>query len=350
MKSRKAKLGHSPSDGQVRPKIPKSTKYCWPAYLFPVAGLLSLIWFLIRVIPKPSRATYPCQRVAAPLASGFIVWLTALIGSTLAYRKAKRLISKSRYVLAGICVTVGVMAVWWSLAVTAEAPAEAAFTPSEPPNSPMGVAKGIHPGRVAWVRDPGATSWDGSTGSWWDDDNTDQNVVDYMLSESIQTLTGTSSDPNAWDALFRHFNQTKGLGDVGYQVPEKIAIKINKNEDDRTTWSPSRGVPSPHVIYSVLQQLINVVGVPGYAITVYDASRYIGDPIFNKVRSNPDPNFQDITFVVKPNRAGNGRAAAIPDTTNPVYTKAGTAYLPRCVTEAKYLINMALLRPHTMYG
>jgi len=325
-------------------------KYYWLIWLFPIAGLLSLIWFLIRVIPKPSRATYPCQRVAAPLASGFVVWLTTLIGSTLAYRKAKRLVHQSRYVLAGICVAVSVMAVWWSLNVTAEAPAEAAFTPTDPPNSPMGVAKGIHPGRVAWVRDPAATRWDGSTGSWWDDDNTDQDAVDYMVSKSVQTLTGEPSDTDAWDALFRHFNQTKGFGDIGYQAGEKVAIKINKNEDDRASWTPSRGVPSPHVIYSVLDQLINVVGVPGSAITVYDASRYIGDPIFDKIRGNPDPNFQNITFVVKSTRAGNGRIAAVHDPANPIYTQGGTAYLPRCVTEAKYLINMALLRPHTLYG
>jgi len=242
------------------------------------------------------------------------------------------------------------MAIWWSLSVTGENPANAAFTPSEPANSPMGVGKGIHPGRVAWVRDTAATNWDGSTGSWWDDDNTDQDVVDYMVSKSIQTLTGEPNDPGAWDALFRHFNQTKGFGDIGYQAGERIAIKINKNEDDRQTWSPGRGVPSPHVIYSFLDQLINVVGVPGSAITVYDASRYIGDPIFDKVRSNPDPNFQSVTFVVKSNRAGNGRIAASPDGTNPVYTKGGTAYLPTCVTGAKYLINMALLRPHTLYG
>ena len=336
------------------PRSGKYLRYCkrypWLIWVFPIVGLLSLIWFLIRVIPKPSRATYPCQRLAAPLASSFIVWLTGLVGSALAYRKAKQFARQSRYVVAAICIAVSVMAVWWSLSVTGEKPANAAFTPSEPPNSPMGVGKGIHPGRVAWVRDPAATKWDGSTGSWWDDDNTDQDVVDYIVSKSIQTLTGEPNDPDAWDALFRYFNQTKGFGDVGYQKGEKIAIKINKNEDDRQSWSPSRGVPSPHVIYSVLDQLINVVGVPGSAITVYDASRYIGDPIFDKVRSNPDPNFQDVTFVVKSTRAGNGRIAAGPDGTNPVYTKGGTAYLPTCVTGAKYLVNMALLRPHSLYG
>ena len=31
-------------------------------------------------------------------------------------------------------------------------------------NAPIGEAKGIHPGRVAWVYDPAAAKWDGSTG------------------------------------------------------------------------------------------------------------------------------------------------------------------------------------------
>jgi len=38
------------------------------------------------------------------------------------------------------------------------------------------------------------------------------------------------------------------------------------------------------------------------------------------------------------------------DTTHPLRTKAGTAYLPTCLTEAKYLVNMALLRAHTLCG
>ena len=180
-----------------------------------IIGLVSLIWFLIRVLPKPSRATYPCQRFAAPLASGFIVWIAGLIGSTLAYQKARRSFRQSRYIIACICLAVSVMAIWLSINITSEPPLEAAFTPSEPPNSPMGIAKGIYPGRVVWTYDPAATSWDGSTGQWWDDAHTDQNVVDYMVSKTLQELTGQSSDPNAWDALFRHFNQTTGRGDVG---------------------------------------------------------------------------------------------------------------------------------------
>src|SRR4030042_6246682 len=194
-----------------------SRKYLWLVWLFPVAGLLSLVWFLIRVTPKPSRTTYPCQRVAAPLASGFIIWLAGLIGSTFAYRKAKQHVHQSRYILAGVCVVISVMVVWWSLNVTTESPAEAAFTPTDLPNSPIGQAKGISPGRVVWFHDTAATNWDGSTGNWWDEGHTDQDGVDCMVSKSIQTLTGQSNDENAWDALFRHFNQTKGFGDIGYR-------------------------------------------------------------------------------------------------------------------------------------
>ncbi len=36
--------------------------------LFLVTGLAALIRVLVRVLPKPSRAQYPCMQVATPLA------------------------------------------------------------------------------------------------------------------------------------------------------------------------------------------------------------------------------------------------------------------------------------------
>ena len=42
-------------------------------WLWIVLGMASVIWVLIRVLPKPSRATYPCQKVTQPLAASFIV-------------------------------------------------------------------------------------------------------------------------------------------------------------------------------------------------------------------------------------------------------------------------------------
>lgn len=323
----------------------------WLIWLLPAAGLVSLIWFLIRVVPKPSRATYPCQRLAAPLAGGFVVWIAGLVGSTFLYHRAKRVLKKSRYIAAGICAAAAVAIVWSAVCISGNGPAAAAvFEPSEPANSPIGTARGIFPGRVVWIHDPNATSWDGSTGSWWDDNNTDQKTVDAMISKAIRGLTGRLSDAEAWDALFKDFNRSRGMGETGYNKPEKIAIKLNMNQDRRADWTPDIGNPSPHVVYSLVKQLINNAGVPGSAITLYDATRSIGDPVYDKIRSNSDTDFQSVRFVVSPDRAGNGRMAAVADKNNPLHTKAGIAYLPTCVTEAKYLINLALMRAHTLFG
>ncbi|MEE8308484.1 MAG: DUF362 domain-containing protein, partial [Gammaproteobacteria bacterium] len=320
--------------------------------LWPLGGLICLVWFLIRVIPKPSRATYPCQRVAMPIATSFVVWVVGLFGSALACRKARALLGQSRYVLAGALFAIAVATCWITINIAGDKRAAAAFTPSDPPNTPYGQAKGIYPGRVTWLHEPDATSWDQSNGSWWDDDNTSQEHVDRMVSRTLRTLTGRPDDAAAWDALFGYFNRTHGFEDFGYRAGEKIAIKINMNQQDSSSdrWSSNDGMPSPHVVYSLLGQLIEVVGVPGSAITIYDASRYIGDPIYDKIQSNPDGDYQAVRFVVKASRATNGRIGAVQDTANPLYTQAGTAYLPTCVTEAKYLINLALLRAHSLYG
>ncbi len=323
----------------------------WPTLLLPITGLFALVWFLIRVLPKPSRATYPCQRMAAPLASAFVVWVIGMVGSTIACRRAKFLLDRSRYVLATICAVAAVAIIWVATGTTENNPATAAFAPSEPANSPMGMAKGIHPGRVVWVHDGNATSWDGSTGNWWDDKNTDPKLVDKMVSSALKSLTGESSDAQAWDALFRYFNKTHGFGDAGYQKPEKVIVKINMNQERGSGgWKPDQGMPSPQVVYSVVHQLIKVAGVPGSAITIYDASRYVGDPIYQRIKGDADPEFQKVAFVVSPKNAKDGRSAAVPDTAKSLKTKAGTAYFPTCLTEAKYLINLALLRGHTLCG
>jgi len=56
-------------------------------FLLSLTGFLALLWFLIRVIPKPSRAAYPCQRAAFPLASAFVLWIVGLATSGLLLRR-----------------------------------------------------------------------------------------------------------------------------------------------------------------------------------------------------------------------------------------------------------------------
>jgi len=180
---------------ELCPKTGKSfgcfRKYPWLICLFPVIGFVSLIWFLIRVVPKPSRATYPCQRVAFPLASGFIIWLLGLGGSATAFRKARSSFSRSRYLIGILCIIASIGCVWFSLTLTAEK--EAVAAEPHPVNEPIGVARGIHPGRVVWVHDPNATDWAGprmGDGYWWQDEHTDQNVVDSMMLRAIQAVAG----------------------------------------------------------------------------------------------------------------------------------------------------------------
>jgi hypothetical protein len=110
-------------------------------------------------------------------------------------------------------------------------------------NAPLGQGKGIFPGRVVWVRDPAATTWDGTTGFWWEDTNSHQAVIDRMVSRSLQALTGKKSDKQAWDDLFTHFNQTHGFGTVGYKPGETVAIKLNCNQDRTTDWGGARVAP-----------------------------------------------------------------------------------------------------------
>jgi hypothetical protein len=46
-------------------------KSCLVRWALPIVGLASLVRFLFRVIPNPSRATYSCQRVAVQFAGRF---------------------------------------------------------------------------------------------------------------------------------------------------------------------------------------------------------------------------------------------------------------------------------------
>ena len=195
----------------------------WWAWAFSAMGFCSLVWFLVRVIPKPSRAAYPCQRAAFPLASSFVVWVTALLGSAFAWRKSRRRDAQ----IWKACLW-GAAALALAALVATSLPTVRAWA-GNPPHGVLGVAKGIFPGRVVWVHAPEATSWDryASPEHWFETNHTDLAVVERMMSKAVQSVGGGGSDTAAWEAIFRYFNLNHGKGDRGYQAGEKIAIKIN---------------------------------------------------------------------------------------------------------------------------
>ncbi len=235
------------------------------------------------------------------------------------------------------------------------------FKPSEEANSPIGAGKGIYPGRVSWVRDAKAATWDGVTGHWWDDANTDNRIVHGMMSNLVRSLTGRKDERQAWDALFRNFNETRKQGGSGYRPGERIAIKINCNQDRSPEWGVAggraalNGLPSPHAVVALVTELIEMAGVRGEDILLYDATgmRNVGQPIYTRIQSNSNPQFQAVKFLVGTDYSMSGRLAPTPDTNNPIRfanRSLPVGYLPQQVTEAKYMINMALLRPHGMAG
>ena len=348
-------------------------KHRWAGWLFPITALLASIWYLVRVVPKPSRAAYPCQRVAAPIALGGIFYWLSLLGLVSAYRFAKRFIRQNRYWLAAVSLAAAlVCAAVVSRRIEPAARASTGVTP----NAPIGIARGINPGRVVWGYAPGACLWSGNQDGthWWDPDMTDQAKVDAMLSSGLRILTGTTNDPAAWDALFRGFNQRRGNGNIGYrQSPNKlIAVKINQNpcNQDNKNYYAKNGVTgdpgtsgneytitaNPHLILALVKQLVAAQVAPS-DITVLDASgvnrgwggpRTIGDNIYNYVHASyPSVHFVDGVGM-------NGRELAVWPTTDSVYytqtfsgeSAAKGQRICQQILDAGFLINMAIMKDH----
>jgi hypothetical protein len=341
------------------------SKYRWLKWLFPITGLLSLIWFLIRVLPKPSRATYPCQRVAFPLASGFVIWLLGLAGSAAVYRKAKHSFARARYVAAAICIVASVAFIWMAMSADTDSIVPVQADPL-PANEPIGVAKGIHPGRVAWIHDPNATSWGGSDGNtnppyWHSNTCTNQQVVNEMLSKAFRALTGESSDYAAWDAIFRNFNQQIGKGNIGYTPGEKIAIKINfvlmggVNSGAKPTYYYDQIDDSPQLAIAILKQLTDIAGVSPGNISIGDPSQCMSDYWYNMVQ----PNCPGVVYLTKKGVSLSGRTQVAPDYNAPFYWSDPVTsrlqgktqdYIPTHFARASYFINFAILKSHTQSG
>ena len=332
--------------------IIKSLQNCWNyqiskpitgKVIFIATGLMSTVWFLIRVIPKPQRAVYPCMRAAAPVMSGFIIYLLTLSGSLNAFLKAKSNFRKARVLYAFMFLFIALSGL---ISLIIQKPSEALAKSSVQwiikPNEPLGEARGINPGRVVWVQDPKVSSWDGKTGFWWDDKVTSQVEADKMMNSALISLTGENTLSKAWKALFVHFNKTKKGKAEGYQDSQKIAIKINMNNN--TSHASTNEInASPQVTLALLRTLIRDAQIPQKNITVFDASRFIPDEIFNKCHQE----FREVVFV--DNTGGEGRVKstyvehAIPYSKDNGQLAQGLA---TCAVDADYLINVALLKGH----
>lgn len=207
------------------------------------------------------------------------------------------------------------------------------FKPIDKPNSPMGVARGIHPGRVAWAHDAKAAAWDGITGLYSDPDNNSQTRVDDLFESVIVSLTNQNDIKAAWNELFVYFNEKKGRGSRGYVKGEKIAVKVNLNDNGGTNIIDA----TPQSVSSLLHDLIEVVGVEESCITVYDAQRRGISAIYTYLQPlYPKVHFQHY----------GGYVEDVMHYSQEI-TDPRSMAVARAAVEADYMINMALMKRHS---
>jgi hypothetical protein len=337
-------------------------------------GIASTVWFLVRVIPKPSRAAYPCMRAAAPLMSGFVVYLLSLGSIAIAFRKVRQNWLRARYLAVIAFVLVALASLFVSLSVrTRESFADNPVKtgPDDGPNQPMGKGVGVKPGRVIWVWDPKATNANCINAfDLHKPENTNQGVVNRMVADAVMKLGDQTNLGKSWEALFRNFNSRKKGDAKGYTQGEKIFIKINQGTangklsqkdqqngfyiSDKLSQSQEAKKGNtgtcetyPAVVLELLRELVYVVGVDQKNIS-------IGDPISHIFGHNYEAWANEFPEVVYVDHTSSefGRTLIKPTAKNLVYysDQADSDKLYDIIEQADYMINVANLKPHGRAG
>jgi len=260
--------------------------------------------------------------------------------------KAKNKIIQSKYIAAFIFFIIGIVS---ASVFTFKSSTHTRANELEiwyQPNIPLGKAKGIFPGRVAWGHNPRVASWDGKSGFWWEDAHNNQKEVNKLFAETLFSLTSRKNEKEAWVELFTFYNKTKQNKKQGYKQGEKIAIKLNMNNTDAQANNP-RINANPQLTMALLSSLINQGGVAEENIIVSDPSRFITNNIYDKCHATfPKVRFED-------HNGGNGREKASFIENGFQYSfdfDGQTRGLAKSFVEADYIINMALLKGHVTQG
>ncbi len=341
-----------------------------PKLLVVIMGILATAWFLVRVIPKPVRATYPCMRVAAPFMSGLVVYLLTVAGLTIIAGKMKRRMHvrwiSTAFLIFGVIITAAITPSSTSLSTFSDVRFKKG--PDDGPNQPFGTAVGAIPGRVVWAWDTLAVNMN-CRSFYFNPENYDQDVIGNMLRASVTRLSGKSSVRRSWDTMFRDFNKRKHNVERGYVRGEKIFIKINQTsgrgrlttavrekgnyqypvQQSGRTRSPGLGTceTAPYLVLEILRQLINEVGVSQSDIAV-------GDPQNPTYAHNYDAWAAEFPDVIYTDRTfGTYGRTLIHQTKDDLLfysDKYQTDKLYDIIENADYMINVANLKPHTGTG
>jgi len=277
--------------------------------IFVLIGSLSLAWLLLRTGKKPNRITYPCQQIAASNSLLFLAWLGSTLGLTLSTHFSRQ--SILRFTGVAISLTLIVLGISHLNLIKQFNQTRVIWGQSQP-------------SRVVWLTNTAAAN--GYNQPWSNKAN--QTVVNTMMDSAIKALTNQSTVANAWTSLFTTHNNGPN-----YVAGEKIVIKVNFNNNYDCD---NNGCPLLQTVNALLRQLANDKGISQADISLYDVSRNFPDYFisgiqtsFPQIKLNPDRN------------------------TSPPCTVSDnvlTAPFGCALANAKYLINMPLLRTHGMAG
>lgn len=220
----------------------------------------------------------------------------------------------------------------------------ASYDGNYPQHEAYGTGIGAMPGRVVWTHDPASVEWDGN-GYWWEIGHFDESVILKMVNDSIAALGGKETVKDGWNALFISNKESRHMNG-GYIKGEKIAIKANINGsglfDDDNSGETQMSYTNPVLLKALLTSLVKECGVQPSDITVYDVSRIFPEYMVELCTAG---DLKGIHFI--------GRDNGTPDENAPInwsHKFSGKVnYLPTCVTEATYVINLANLKGHS-YG
>ncbi len=347
--------------------------------VFIVMGVASTLWFLIRVIPKPQRAGYPCMRAAAPIMSGFVLYLVSLGGMTLLFRKAVAKFKKAKYLASAFalaCSLVLLVAFNWTSAQKIYSQAFG-FTRGVLPdgsNNPMGTGIGVNPGRVVWMWNKDATKESCPnviTDAFFMSKNNNQDTINKMLDISIKKLAGKENIKDSWDEIFKDFNLRKTGTAETYQEGQTIFIKVNNGQagwainssdlSERGTTSQMTGVrnaamagTTPATVVALIRQLVDECGIPQTSI-------YVGEPMTHVYKSMNDAihaEYPNVKVLDKDGNTSLGRTKSAGWTGDAIFYSdeseempdGGSDNLMKEMYDADYMINAAALKAHARAG
>jgi hypothetical protein len=340
---------------------------------FIILGIGSTVWFLIRVIPKPTRAGYPCMKAAAPIMSGFVIYLLGLGGSALLFKRTYLKIKQARYLAAFVAFAGMILiVVAFNFNDARRSFANSNLLNSDLPlpdgaNNPMGVGQGIYPGRVVWEWNTAATNEKclntSLTDCFFTAKNNNQDTISQMLNNSIKKLSGKNNVKEGWDALFRSFNNKKTGTPSGYQSGETIFIKVNNGQagwainskDLSVNESTPIAETTPFTVLAMLTQLVDSCGVPQDKI-------YVGEPMTHLYKHLYDilhAKYPNVKYLDKESKNTSlGRTTISGWHADAIYYSDGGSNMPDAISDAicnemynaNYMINMAALKAHARGG